>query len=103
MGEASAFSQATAPLEVTAETGPHSIRVLIADDHPIVREGLRRLLSLEDDVEIVGEAATAKPRSPWWRSSTLTWSCWICACQAWMDSGLFSECRSWARRPASSS
>jgi len=30
--------------------------VLIADDHPIVREGLRRLLSLEEDVEIVGEA-----------------------------------------------
>jgi DNA-binding NarL/FixJ family response regulator len=32
------------------------IKVLIADDHPIVREGLRRLLSLEDDVEVVGEA-----------------------------------------------
>ena len=32
------------------------VRVLIADDHPIVREGLRRLLSLEDDVEVVGEA-----------------------------------------------
>ena len=32
------------------------VRVLIADDHPIVREGLRRLLSLEEDVEIVGEA-----------------------------------------------
>jgi len=29
--------------------------VLIADDHPIVREGLRRLLNLEDDVAIVGE------------------------------------------------
>jgi DNA-binding NarL/FixJ family response regulator len=32
------------------------VRVLIADDHPIVREGLRRLLSLEEDVEVVGEA-----------------------------------------------
>ncbi len=40
-------------------TGPAArlpVRVLIADDHPIVREGLRRLLSLEEDVEIVGEA-----------------------------------------------
>jgi DNA-binding NarL/FixJ family response regulator len=32
------------------------IRILIADDHPIVRDGLRKLLSLEDDFEIVGEA-----------------------------------------------
>src|SRR5450756_1072767 len=32
------------------------IRILIADDHPIVRDGLRKLLSLEDDFEVVGEA-----------------------------------------------
>jgi DNA-binding NarL/FixJ family response regulator len=56
MSEASAFSQATAPPEMTGETGPHSIRVLISDDHPLVREGLRRLLGLENDLEIVGEA-----------------------------------------------
>jgi DNA-binding NarL/FixJ family response regulator len=31
------------------------ITVLIADDHPVVRQGLRVLLSLEDDIEIVGE------------------------------------------------
>jgi DNA-binding NarL/FixJ family response regulator len=41
----------------TAAGVPGPVKVLIADDHPIVREGLRRLLSLEDDVEIVGEAA----------------------------------------------
>jgi DNA-binding NarL/FixJ family response regulator len=34
------------------------IRVLLADDHPVVREGLRGLLSVEDDLEIVGEAAS---------------------------------------------
>jgi PAS domain S-box-containing protein len=33
------------------------LRVLLADDHKIVREGLRSLLSDEPDVEIVGEAA----------------------------------------------
>ena len=32
------------------------IRVLIADDHPVVRQGLRALLELEEDIEVVGEA-----------------------------------------------
>jgi DNA-binding NarL/FixJ family response regulator len=33
------------------------IRVLIADDHPIVRDGLKKLFSLEDDFLVVGEAS----------------------------------------------
>lgn len=33
------------------------IRVLIADDHALVREGTREILEREDDVEVVGEAA----------------------------------------------
>ncbi|WP_248962345.1 response regulator [Sphaerisporangium perillae] len=33
------------------------IRVLIADDHPIVRQGLRTFLDLQGDLEVVGEAA----------------------------------------------
>jgi DNA-binding NarL/FixJ family response regulator len=36
------------------------IRVMIADDHPIVRDGLRRLLSLEDDIEVVAEAGDGR-------------------------------------------
>jgi two-component system, NarL family, response regulator LiaR len=32
------------------------IRVLIADDHAVVRQGLRTFLDLQDDVEVVGEA-----------------------------------------------
>ncbi len=32
------------------------IRIVIADDHPIVRDGLRRLLETENDFEVVGEA-----------------------------------------------
>jgi len=31
------------------------IEVLIADDHPVVRQGLRALLELEEDIEVVGE------------------------------------------------
>lgn len=32
------------------------IRVLLADDHVLFRQGLRRLLEMEEDIEIVGEA-----------------------------------------------
>ena len=35
------------------------IRVLIVDDHAVVRAGLRRLLDAEDDIETVGEAPDA--------------------------------------------
>jgi two-component system, NarL family, response regulator NreC len=34
-----------------------SIRILIADDHGVLRAGLRALLSAEPDLEVVGEAA----------------------------------------------
>ena len=34
-----------------------SIRILIADDHHVVRQGLRMFLSLDADFEVVGEAA----------------------------------------------
>ncbi|MAT19367.1 MAG: DNA-binding response regulator [Leifsonia sp.] len=34
------------------------IRILVADDHPIVRAGLVALLEAEDDVEVVGTATT---------------------------------------------
>ena len=35
-------------------------RVLIVDDHPIVRQGLRRLIEAEADLEVCGEAETAR-------------------------------------------
>ena len=34
-----------------------SVRVVVVDDHPVVRAGLVGLLSGEDDLEVVGEAA----------------------------------------------
>ena len=36
------------------------IRVLIADDHALLREGLRRILELEPTLEVVGEASNGE-------------------------------------------
>jgi len=44
------------------DSGPSDgaiVRLLIVDDHPIVRQGLERLVEREPDLEIVAEAATA--------------------------------------------
>jgi two-component system response regulator NreC len=37
-----------------------SIKVLIADDHQIIREGLRSMLEKEHDIKIVGEAVDGR-------------------------------------------
>jgi DNA-binding NarL/FixJ family response regulator len=46
------------PYSTNAETGVERsrIKVLIADDHPLVIAGIRRTLEQNDDIEIVGEA-----------------------------------------------
>ena len=36
-----------------------TIRVFLVDDHEVVRRGLKDLLDAEDDIEVVGDAATA--------------------------------------------
>jgi DNA-binding NarL/FixJ family response regulator len=40
----------------STDRNSRSIRILIADDHPIFRDGLRRLLESEADMKVVGEA-----------------------------------------------
>ena len=35
-------------------------KVLLVDDHPLFREGIRALLSAESDIEVVGEASDGK-------------------------------------------
>ncbi|MFF3645420.1 response regulator [Streptomyces sp. NPDC002564] len=40
--------------------GGPTVRLLLADDHPVVRAGLRAVLAAEPDFEIVAEAATAE-------------------------------------------
>lgn len=39
-----------------ANKKPQKIRIMIADDHPVFVEGLRRILELEEDLEVIGEA-----------------------------------------------
>ncbi|MCX2950117.1 response regulator [Lentzea sp. NEAU-D7] len=36
------------------------IRVVVVDDHPVVRDGLRGMLGTQDDFEVVGEAASGQ-------------------------------------------
>ena len=50
-----------------------TIRVLIADDHAVVRQGLRTFLELQEDIEVVADAcdgeeavAAASATAPTW-------------------------------------
>ena len=40
----------------STRSGPAQIRVILSDDHNIVREGLRLLLEAAEDIKVVGEA-----------------------------------------------
>ena len=60
-----------------------TIRVLIADDHPLVRQGLQAALAPVTEVEIVAEAATGSTGSaggacrlianPWRPNRSICW------------------------------
>ena len=45
---------------VSAESGESSLRVVLVDDHQVVRSGLKALIDAEPDIEVVGEADTAR-------------------------------------------
>ena len=50
------------------------IRVLIADDHALVREGIRRVLDEDPGFDVVAEAADGRQASRWCRHC-MTLSC----------------------------
>ena len=58
-GTASAASMANTE-EYGAPTASDEIRILLADDHEILRDGLRALLEMAGDMRVVGEARTGR-------------------------------------------
>ena len=47
--------------------GGKRIRVLIADDHAVVRRGLAAIINLEEDVQVIGEASDGEEAVALWR------------------------------------
>lgn len=60
LGSADAFAPETPPAIARAEDEPRvPIKVFLVDDHEVVRRGLRDLLEVTGEFEIVGESSTA--------------------------------------------
>jgi two-component system NarL family response regulator len=57
-------SQSASPAQKPA---PQKIRVLIADDHSLVRRGFAAIINMEDDVTVVGEAGDGEEAVELWR------------------------------------
>ncbi|MCP5116084.1 MAG: response regulator transcription factor [bacterium] len=56
----SAENDSVGPQTVAESTPQKFIKIMVADDHPVVREGIRKLLELEDDMQVVGEACDGR-------------------------------------------
>ena len=56
-------------------TGNPPIRVLVVDDHGVVRRGMHSYLETMDDIDCIGEAADGKRRSTRWPPWTLLGTC----------------------------
>lgn len=54
------MSSATGTAVPADSTGMNRIRVLLADDQTIIRDGLRALLEAHDDIQVVGEAGNGR-------------------------------------------
>ena len=58
------------------------IRVLVAEDHTIVREGIKQLIGLAKDLLVVGEASNGEQLLETLRTCPARWCCWISPCPA---------------------
>ena len=66
---------------VERASAPVSVRVLVVDDQALVRTGFRMILDAQDDIEVVGEAGTARWRSCTHRRCSPTSCSWTSACR----------------------
>jgi hypothetical protein len=48
------------PIKNRSMAGEAKLRVLLADDHALVREGLKRLIDDQPDMEVIGEAGEGR-------------------------------------------
>ncbi len=55
------YTEATVVLMEThqAQDQPSRITLVIVDDHPVFRQGLRNIFSTESDIELIGEGGAA--------------------------------------------
>lgn len=58
------------------------IRVLVAEDHTIVREGIKQLIGLAKDMQVVGKPVMASSCSKPCATPLARWCCWIFRCRA---------------------
>ena len=56
------------------------IRVLVAEDHTIVREGIKQLIGLAKDMQVVGEAGNGEQLLEPCVIRPVRWCCWIFPC-----------------------
>jgi CheY-like chemotaxis protein len=59
------------------------LRLLLVDDHPVVREGLRVMLSVHPAFTVVGEASSGEEAVEMVNGWPPTWSSPTFACPAW--------------------
>jgi DNA-binding NarL/FixJ family response regulator len=67
------------------------VRILIADDHPVVRRGLRDIVAQEQDMTVIGEAksgdeALEMARTIEWDVAVLDTRCRAAAARIWYGS-----------------
>jgi DNA-binding NarL/FixJ family response regulator len=47
-------------MDTRTKSSPEIVRIVLADDHPIVREGLKLLINAQPDMRVIGEAANGQ-------------------------------------------
>ena len=66
----------TAPVSEQRRIRRPPTRIVLVDDHAIMRQGLRAVLDREDDLAVVGEAGTADSAAAAVATRVRTSCCW---------------------------